>query len=100
MHLIYHSQFLISLVIISSAACRIVYEYVLYFQMNQKKKFRYPLKHLFLTDRNNYEDLLKLIEPFSILPMSDVVIACFEDSSAILYQPYKIGENTSLSKYI
>ncbi|KAJ8931047.1 hypothetical protein NQ314_016075, partial [Rhamnusium bicolor] len=66
--------------------------------INEKKLFRYPLKHLFLIDKKNYINLLELITPFSILPMSEVVIACFEISSVSLYQPYKIGENLNLRK--
>ncbi|KAJ8913436.1 hypothetical protein NQ315_017180 [Exocentrus adspersus] len=64
--------------------------------INDSKLFRYPLKFLFLTEKDNYLIFLKKLNPMSVLPMSEVVIANVDEDIVNLTQPYKIRENESL----
>lgn len=70
-------------------------------QMNKQKLFNFPRKHLLIIDQENYGNLMKLIKQCDIYPMSNVIIASFNNaSSAALIQPYKIGKGDDLSKWI
>ncbi|KAJ8944992.1 hypothetical protein NQ318_010194, partial [Aromia moschata] len=62
--------------------------------INERRLFRYPLKYLMLINKADYSTFLAIFEQFDVLPMSNIVIACFEESSTVnMYQPYKTGEN-------